>query len=58
MNFTGKERFERYEKVRVSGITNMFDVKTVCALSGLDREEVMFVMKNYTELKEKYGDKK
>lgn len=50
-----KEKFNDYESVRVSGVTNMFDVKTVCDLSGLVREDVFEIMKNFTELKEKYG---
>ncbi len=49
-----KEQFEDYEDVRVSGVTNMFDVKTVMAMSGLTREQCSEIMKDYSELKEKY----
>ena len=49
-----KEKFEAYEKVRESGVTNMFMVNTVCELSGLEREDVAFVMDNYDMLMKKY----
>jgi len=49
-----KKQFIAYEKVRQSGVTNMFDVSTVCALSDLTREEVLLIMKNYTKLNKKY----
>ena len=49
-----KEKFEKYVKVQNSGVTNMFDVATVCRLSGLEREDAMDIMENYEELMEKY----
>jgi len=49
-----KKKFERYEAVRASGVTNMFDVRTVCDLSGLEREEVMGIMKSYSDLVKAY----
>lgn len=49
-----KEEFERYEEVRVSGRTNMFMVSNVEDLSGLDKDKILFIMKNYTELSKKY----
>lgn len=51
-----KEQFKRYVSVQMSGITNMFDVKTVGQLSGLEKEEIMTIMKSYGELKEKYDE--
>ena len=48
-----QEQFESYVDVQESGITNMFDVRTVSALSGLDKQEIMYIMKNYSELLEK-----
>ena len=48
-------QFARYEEVRKSGRTNMFDMKTVEALSGLTRKEIIFVQKNYKLLREKYS---
>jgi hypothetical protein len=49
-----KKDFLAYEDVRVSGVTNMFDVKTVQQLSGLDRETILDIMDNYGVYKEKY----
>ena len=49
-----KEQFEDYEDVRVSGVTNMFNVKLVCQISGLTREQCKEIMSNYSELKERY----
>ena len=51
-----KEQFEAYVGVQESGVTNMFDVKTVSELSGLEKEEIMTIMKSYGELKEKYDE--
>ena len=49
-----KEKFNSYEKVRNSGVTNMFMVSNVSDLSGLAKEEILFIMKNYKELSKKY----
>ena len=49
-----RKQFVAYEKVRQSGLTNMFAVNTVCDLSGLEREEVKQIMQDYSALKEKY----
>ena len=51
-----QEQFEAYVDVQESGVTNMFDVKTVGELSGLGKEEIMTIMKSYGELKEKYDE--
>ena len=51
-----KNKFEAYEVVRKSGITNMFDVKAVMAYSGLEKEECLDIMKNYGKYMEKYPD--
>jgi len=51
-----KEEFEAYEKVRKSGVTNMFDVPVVGRLSGLSRNKIFAIMKEYKELMEKYPD--
>ena len=48
-----QEQFESYVDVQESGITNMFDVRTVSSHSGLDKQEIMYIMKNYSELLEK-----
>ena len=55
-----KEKFLTYEGIRKSGITNMFDVSFVCELSNgtLTRQDCIYIMKNYSELSEKYlGEK-
>jgi hypothetical protein len=46
---------ERYEMVRQGGRTNMFDVRNVQALSGLSRDKIMYIMKNYSALIKKYN---
>ena len=51
-----QEQFEAYVDVQESGVTNMFDVKTVGQLSGLEKEEIMKIMTDYGTLKEKYND--
>jgi len=51
-----EEQFEAYVDVQESGVTNMFDVRTVGELSGLEKEDIMTIMKSYSELKEKYGN--
>ena len=51
-----KEKFEAYEDVRASGVTNMWAVNTVMAISGLSKEECLDIMKNYGEYAEKYPD--
>ena len=51
-----KEQFKRYVGVQKSGITNMWDVKTVGQLSGLEKEEIMTIMKSYGELEKKYNE--
>ena len=55
MNIT-QDQFDAYESVRESGITNMFNVAVVSDYSGLNRQEIMTIMKNYSTLQEKYGN--
>ena len=55
-----KEEFMAYEEVRVSGITNMFDVSRVIQLANeladvtLTKEMILEIMRDYSPLKEKY----
>jgi len=49
-----KEKFEAYEEVRKSGVTNMYNVFLVCELSGLLRMEVQEIMRNYKNYELKY----
>ena len=51
-----KQQFEAYVDVQESGVTNMFDVKTVGQLSGLEKEQIMTIMTSYGELKDKYDE--
>jgi hypothetical protein len=48
------QKYKAYERVRVSGVTNMFDVRTVGLLSGLSREDILDVMHNYSEYRTLY----
>ena len=51
-----KEQFEAYVDVQESGVTNMWNVKLVGQLSGLEKEQIMEIMKNYDKLKDKYDE--
>lgn len=51
--FTGKQisNWEAYEKLRKAGTINMCLVGAGCKLSGLTRDEYIFCMENYLDLK-------
>ena len=49
-----KTQFNRYEGCRLSGVTNMVDLTTVKMLTGLNKEEIIYIMENYKELIKKY----
>ena len=51
-----QEDYQAYEDVRLSGVTNMFAVSTVSDYSGLSRDKIVNIMKNYSALREKYGN--
>ena len=51
-----KEQFGAYVDVQESGVTNMFNVKLVGQLSGLEKEQIMTIMTSYGELKDKYDE--
>ncbi len=51
-----KADFEAYERVRISGVTNMFAVGVVMSYSGLSRETIIAIMENYDDLNEEYPD--
>lgn len=44
-----RQDFMSYEEVRLSGVTNMFDVKAVEAYSGLPREVILEIMEHYSD---------
>ena len=49
-----KAQFNRYEGCRLSGATNMFDLRNVTALTGLDKNQCLEIMENYGELYKKH----
>ena len=49
-----EEQFQYYVDVQMSGVTNMFDVNMVQKLSGLDRDIIFEIMKQYGKLEKKY----
>jgi hypothetical protein len=49
-----KEEFEAYEKVRRSGVTNMYAVNVVSSYSGLSKNKIIDIMKNYDALMKQY----
>ena len=51
-----QEEFDSYENVRESGVTNMFAVSTVSDYSGLSKDKIVNIMKNYSALSDKYGN--
>ena len=50
-----RDEFEAYTNVQHSGITNMFDVRTVSELSGLGRPKIMEIMEKYDIYWKKYN---
>ena len=51
-----KEDFQAYEEVRESGVTNMFDIRNIKMLSGLERDTIVEIIEQYSELCAKYPD--
>lgn len=54
MDKVTKEQFMAYERVRESGVTNMFDTRRVSKLANLGRMTVHVIMKNYLDLSKKF----
>ena len=50
-----KEQFTAYVRVQKSGVTNMFDIRNVTALTGLDKNQCIAIMEQYSELDKKYN---
>ena len=46
--------FIKYLDCRDSGLTNMLNVTNVMKLTGLSKEKIIFIIKNFDELEEKY----
>jgi len=52
-----KEDFLAYERVRKSGVTNMFMIKDVSLYTGLSKNKIIKIQKNFSEYKKRYlGD--
>ena len=49
-----KEEFDAYVRVQRSGVTNMFNIKTVSELSGLSGPKIIEVMEKYSIYQKKY----
>lgn len=47
--------FGKYLAVQGSGVTNMFDIKMVQALTGLSKPKIIYIMEHYKELTEEYN---
>lgn len=59
MEYTDKKlqaMYNSYERVRTEGRFNMFSNQAMM-LSGLSKEDYVYVMENYSELREKFGGK-
>lgn len=54
MNIT-KKQFEAYCKLQQSGKINMLDIVRGTALTGLTRDEYVFIIQHYAELKQRYA---
>lgn len=48
-----KQCYIKYEKVRKSGLYNMFDKRAI-VLTGLSKDDYFWVIKNYNKLNELY----
>lgn len=46
--------FINYVELQQEGCINMFDIKGVEELTGLNKEQILFIMKEYDNLTKKY----
>ena len=53
-----KEKFLKYEQVRLSGVTNMFHVSRVMDISKLTFEECIDIQENYRRYSKEFINKK
>lgn len=49
-----KEEFVEYVRVQKSGVTNMMDTWNVIKLTGLTREKIYLIMRDYSKLEKKF----
>lgn len=55
-----KQKFLAYEKIRQSGLTNMYDVNVIITLASesgkkLTKEDCIKIMLNYDKYRKRYG---
>tara|TARA_R110000765_G_scaffold22032_2_gene56603 strand:+ start:113 stop:295 length:183 start_codon:yes stop_codon:yes gene_type:complete len=53
-----RKQFNRYEGCRLSGATNMYDLRNVKLLTGLNDEQIIEIMENYSKYKEELEEEK
>ena len=53
-----KRQFLSVEKVRESGITNMYDLEAVSGLTGLEKDVIKQIYNEYEKLEEMYLEEK
>ena len=56
MEIITRDKFIAYERVRRSGVTNMFAVSTVQRLSKLTKDEIFDIMENYGQYNKQYHE--
>ena len=51
------EQFKEYLEIQNSGVTNMFDIRTIMEISytGLTKEICHYIMQNYCDLETEFG---
>ena len=49
------QAFGKYLAVQKSGVTNMFDLKVVKALTGLSEAQIRYIQNHYEELNKEYN---
>ncbi len=49
-----KKNFKAYCRVQKSGVTNMWDTRRVCRLSGVSEDKCFKIIETYGELAKKY----
>lgn len=55
-NEISKEEFQSFVRVRNSGVTNMFDIRAVSQFSGVEKEQVITIIKNFNSLSRKFPE--
>jgi len=53
-----KKDFLNYVDLQKEGCINMFDIKGVIDITGLNRDKVLIIMKKYSQFDDKWGVKR